>query len=204
MRHASKALQELWAAVVADHEQIRRYSSKYHASSVSRSELPKDLVQRVGLQMLAATRVMQALEKARVPLLPQVASRLIRHLYGAEIHWKAQIDPGVALVHGTGLVVSHAAKVGSGCILFQNVTLGESVDPKTREVGAPTLGKDVHVGPGATLIGPITVGDRTKIMAGAVLTRSVPPDSLVCPVESIVSTRRDAQANAAPDAAVQR
>ena len=61
--------------------------------------------------------------------------------------------------------------VGEGCILFHNVTLGEGVDPETRETGAPTLGRDVHVGPGATLLGPIHVGDGTKIMAGAVLTR---------------------------------
>jgi serine acetyltransferase len=61
------------------------------------------------------------------------------------------------------------------------------------------LGRDVHVGPGATLLGPIHVGDRTKIMAGAVLTKSVPPDSLVKPADSIVTTRavraKDANAN---------
>jgi serine acetyltransferase len=51
------------------------------------------------------------------------------------------------------------------------------------------LGRDVHVGPGATLLGPIHVGDRTKVMAGAVLTKSVPADSLVKPADSIVTTR---------------
>jgi serine O-acetyltransferase len=132
---------------------------------------------------------MQTLEAARIPLLPQVLSRLIRHAYGAEIHWRADISPGVFVVHGTGLVVSHAARVGPGCILFQHVTLGEGIHPETRQVGAPRLGLDVHVGPGATLLGPIEIGDRTKIMAGAVVTRSVPADSLVRSAEPLVIPR---------------
>jgi serine O-acetyltransferase len=201
LRDLPKSARRMWQALLADHDQIRRYHAKYHAETISRAQLPADLVRKVGLQMLAATRVMPALESASVPLLPQVASRLIRHFYGAEIHWKAVMEPGVAIVHGTGLVVSHAAKIGSGCILFQNVTLGESVDPETREVGAPTLGRDVHVGPGATLIGPIQVGDRSKIMAGAVLTQSVPPDSVVRPADSIVVSRRAASPAVKYDAA---
>jgi serine acetyltransferase len=46
-------------------------------------------------------------------------------------------------------------------------------------VGAPVLEHDVHVGPGATLLGPITVGARSKVMAGTVLMDSVPPYSIV-------------------------
>lgn len=192
MPSVANAVRQLVASIVVDHDQIRRYGAKYHSQTISAARLPLDVVQKVGLQMLVATRLMQALEEAHVPLLPQVVSRVIRHLYGAEIHWKAKIEPGIAIVHGCGLIISHAAKVSAGCILFQNVTLGEAIDPETRSVGAPCLGRDVHVGPGATLIGPITVGDRSKIMAGAVLTRSVPPDSLVRPAESIVVIRHSA------------
>jgi serine O-acetyltransferase len=83
------------------------------------------------------------------------------------------------IVHGMGLAISHAARVARGCILFQNVTLGMGIDPTTRRTGAPTLERNVHVGPGATLIGPITIGEGSKVMAGAVVTRSVPPGSVV-------------------------
>jgi serine acetyltransferase len=62
------------------------------------------------------------------------------------------------------------------------------------------LGRDVHVGPGATIIGPISVGDRTKVMAGAVLTRSVPPDSLVRPAESTVVARQGGPVPTSEDA----
>jgi serine O-acetyltransferase len=166
-------------SVRADFGSTQRYRSKYHADSIATSKLPSALITKIGFQMLANVRVMQALSEASVPVLPQVMARLIRHLYGAEIHWKAKIAPGVSIVHGNGLVISKEATVGPGCILFQNVTLGQGIDPITRLVGGPTLGEDVHVGPGATLIGPIHIGRGTKIMAGAVVTMSVPERSVV-------------------------
>jgi len=179
----------LRSSIAADYASIRHYRAKYHGEEIPSRQLPLDLVRKVGFQMMASVRLMQALDALEIPLLPQVVSRLIRHAYGAEIHWRARIAPGVCVVHGTGLVVSHAASVAPGCILFQHVTLGEGIHPETRAVGAPSLGSNVHVGPGATLIGPIQIGDRTKIMANAVVTRSVPPDSLVRPAEPVVSRR---------------
>lgn len=186
-------LSKFFSSVRADFGSMQRYRAKYHNEVVPLSRLPADLVKKIGLQMMVATRTMRLLEELHVPLGGQIASRVIRHLYGAEIHWKTQVADGVSIVHGTGLVLSHRAKVGPGCILFQNVTLGEGRDPETGESGAPTLGRDVHIGPGATLLGPITVGDGTKIMAGAVLTHSVPPNSLVRPVEAQVSVRGGAK-----------
>ena len=180
---------EFVAAVRADHESVRHYRMKYHGEALSRGRLPLDLLRKVGFQMLFAYRVMRLLDGWRLPLLPMLASRGIRHLYGAEIHWKARIAPGVSIVHGVGLVLSHAAEIGTGCILFQNVTLGESVDAETGAIGAPRLAERVHVGPGATLLGPIEIGEGTKIAAGSVLMRSVSPGSLVSPPQAVVSAR---------------
>ena len=149
-----------------------------------------DAVQKIGFQMMIAVRVMQLAVAAGVPMGGQVLSRLIRHVYGAEIHWDADIAPGVAIVHGTGLVISHAARIGPGCVLSQHVTLGESIDPFTRLVGAPTLIAEVHVGAGAVLIGPIEVGPGTKIMANAVLNRSVAPGSVVRTPAATIEARR--------------
>ncbi len=177
------------ASVRADFGTTQRYREKYHGEKISLARLPIDAVRKIGFQMLVATRLMRLTRDAGLPIVPQVASRLIRHLYGAEIHWDAELADGVSVVHGNGLVISHRAKIGPGVILFQNVTLGEALDPETKQSGAPTLGRDVHVGPGATLLGPIHVGDGTKIMAGAVLTHSVPANSLVKPAESQVTQR---------------
>ncbi len=170
------------ADVCADHEAIRRSDAKYKPSAATRAaraRLLPDLVQKVGLQMMAAYRVMRLLRALRLTLLAKIASRLIRHLYAAELHWDAELAPGVVLVHGTGLVVGHGARVGPGCILFQHVTLGESMHPDGHEIGTPALDADVHVGPGAALLGPITIGRGTKVTANALLMHSVPPMSIV-------------------------
>lgn len=175
----SEALSNLASSVRADFASTQRYRLKYHADHIKGSHLPSALVTRIGFQMLAGVRVMQALSAAKVPLLPQVVSRLIRHAYGAEIHWGAKIAPGISFVHGNGIVISKDATISPGCILFQNVTLGQGIDPVTREIGGPTLGVDVHVGPGAVILGPIHIGDGSKIMAGVVVTQSVPSRSVV-------------------------
>ena len=59
------------------------------------------------------------------------------------------------------------------------VPLARRARAQTKLGGAPLLEKNVHVGIGATLYGPITVGEGTKIMAGCVLSRSVPARSIV-------------------------
>lgn len=184
------AVTRFMTSVRADYAAVQRSLAKYKGQDLPTIRLPVEAVRKVGFQMMVATRTMGLLRDLGVPLLPQVASRLIRHLYGAEVHWETRLGDGVSLVHGNGLVLSHAAVVGEGCILFHNVTLGEGIDPQTRQVGAPTLGRDVHVGPGATLLGPIHVGDGSKVMAGVVLMHSVPPRSLVRAPEPEVVNRQ--------------
>ncbi len=182
------------SAVRADHAAMRSSRERYptEGTSMKSHGLVGDAVHNVGFQMLIAVRFMHLVRDRHVPMAPQVISRLIRHLYGAEIHWNAVLAEGITIVHGNGLVVSHGAVVGSGCILFQHVTLGESIDPLSRIVGAPTLDDNVHVGPGAVLLGPIHVGGRTKIMANCVVDRSVPAGSLVRGPECEVVARSPA------------
>ena len=169
------------ASVRADHSAMRSTRARYptDGTSMRSGGLLSDAMQKVGFQMLIAVRVMRLVQDLHIPFGGPIVSRLIRHIYGAEIHWHATIADGVGFVHGVGIVISHGAVVGPGCILSQNITLGESIDPFTRKVGAPMLGSDVHVGAGAVLLGPICIGNETKIMANAVLDRSVPPRSLV-------------------------
>ena len=178
-RFEGSAAAAAWAALRADQEVMASYEGKYGHHSPSANDLGADLVQKIGLQMMAAVRLMRALRDGGSLTSAKAVSRLIRHLYGSDIHWDAELSPGVMIVHGMGLAISHAARVGPRCILFQKVTLGMGTDRKTGRTGAPTLEENVHVGPGATLLGPITIGAGSKVMAGAVVTRSVPRNSLV-------------------------
>ena len=195
----AQAARNLVGNVRGDYEAVMTYRGKYNADAKSWGEFPVDVVKKVGVQMMVAVRLMHFVRDAGVPLAPQIASRMIRHLYGADIHWDAQIAPGVSIIHGQGLVVSHAARIATGCILFQGVTLGEGRDGDTQSVGSPTLEKDVHVGPNAVITGPIRVGEGTKIMATSLLTQSVPKSSLVSPGDAKVSARKQLKTNDSKD-----
>jgi serine acetyltransferase len=136
------------SSVRADFGSMQRYREKYHKEKITPLRMPVDAVRKIGFQMLVATRTMRLLRDARIPLGPQVASRLIRHLYGAEIHWDSEIADGVSIVHGNGLVLSHGATIGPGCILFHNVTLGEGLDPRPKRAALRRWGATCTSAPG--------------------------------------------------------
>ncbi len=176
--------------VKCDFELMREGRAKYLGDSVAAGALPAEAVKRIGLQMMVAIRTMHLFRDAGFAPGAQAASRLIRYVYAAEIHWQSRWEPGINIVHGNGLVVGSGAEIKTGCVLLHNVTLGDAYDQSTGRIGGPTLGANVHVGPNSTLLGPINVGDNTKIMAGSTLAQSVPAGSLVRPA-AVVVTRRD-------------
>jgi serine acetyltransferase/glycosyltransferase involved in cell wall biosynthesis len=188
-RAAGAAVRRFRDDARADLEMVRQYEKRYGHHSASSGRLVADAIQKIGLQIMLGIRSMRLLRDVAGPLAAKVVSRTLRHLYGCDIHWDAEFEPGVVVVHGMGLAISHAAHVSRGCILFQNVTLGMGIDPVTRQQGAPRLEQNVHVMPGATLIGPITVGRDSKVGPGAVVTESVPPRSVATSRAPEIRTR---------------
>lgn len=183
---SSGAFAAMREAIAEDHRVLRMYGEKYDDRIETAPSTPAvtagfagDAVRKIGLQLMIAYRVMRAFRAAGLPLGAQFMSRTIRHAFSSDIHWDADLEPGIMIVHGFGLAISYAARARHGCILFQNVTLGYGPDPRTKEAGAPLLERNVHVGIGATLFGPIVVGEASKIMAGCVLSQSVPARSIV-------------------------
>jgi len=191
------AFRALVHGIAEDHRILRFYGEKYDdrvdggpPAKTSPLSLASDAVKKIGFQLMIAYRVMRFFRDAGLTLAAQFMSRTIRHAFASDVHWDAELEPGVMIVHGFGLAISYAARVKTGCILFQNVTLGYGPDPTTRTSGAPLLEENVHVGIGATLYGPIIVGAGSKIMAGCVLSRSVPPRSIVeAPVPNVAARR---------------
>jgi len=101
---------------------------------------------------------------------------VVRALWGIEISRHATIGPGLYIGHFGGIVISRHSVIGSNCNLSQDVTIGVSGDGAKR--GAPTIGDDVYIAPGAKLFGAITVGDRVRIGANAVIHADVPDDAV--------------------------
>ena len=117
----------------------------------------------------------------------RLISQFARLITGVEIHPGAKIGTGVFIDHGSGIVIGETAEVGDGCTLYQGVTLGGT--GKDRGKRHPTLEKNVTVGSGAKILGPFTVGENSKIAAGAVLLDAVPPNSTAVGVPARVVKR---------------
>ena len=89
----------------------------------------------------------------------------------------AVIGPGLYLPHSGTIVVGSGSELGANCTVAHNVTLGHAGGTGKR--GGPQVGDRVYVGPGAILIGDISVGDDALIGAGAVVVKSVPARGVV-------------------------
>jgi serine O-acetyltransferase len=110
-----------------------------------------------------------------VPLLPRLIAAFARVLTGVEIHPGARIGRGVFIDHGHGVVIGETAVVGDRTTIFQGVTLGGTGKQSGKR--HPTVGRDVVLGVGASVLGDITVGDESYVGAGAVVLKDVPARS---------------------------
>ena len=107
--------------------------------------------------------------------LARFLSQYAKFRTGVEIHPGAKIGTGVFIDHGCGIVIGETAEVGDGCTLYQGVTLGGT--GKDTGKRHPTLGRNVTVGSGAKVLGPFRIGDSSKIAAGAVVLKEIPPNA---------------------------
>jgi serine O-acetyltransferase len=130
-----------------------------------------------GVQALLAHRVAHALHDAGVPMVPHAVANTSRVLTGVEIHPAAKIGDSLFIDHGAGVVIGETAEIGDNVTLYQGVTLGGTGFARGKR--HPTVENDVVVGSGAKLLGPISVGEGSKVGANSVVIHDVPPRSTV-------------------------
>jgi serine O-acetyltransferase len=101
---------------------------------------------------------------------------MVQALWGIEIPRGAKIGPGLYIGHYGGITVSSQAVIGRDCNLSQNITIGVSGAGAKR--GAPTIGDNVYIAPGARLFGKIAIGNNVKIGANAVIHKDLPDNAI--------------------------
>ena len=94
---------------------------------------------------------------------------------GIEIHPGATIGRRLVIDHGVGVVIGETTEIGDDVLIYQGVTLGGT----GKDIGKrhPTIGNNVMISAGAKVLGPIKVGDNSRIAAGAVVLEAVPENS---------------------------
>ena len=120
-------------------------------------------------------------------LIARWVSQVVRFFTGIEIHPGAQVGHRVFIDHGMGVVIGETAIVGDDVTLYQGVTLGGTGKEKGKR--HPTLKNGVFVGNNANVLGNIVIGENSRVGAGSVVLRDVPPNSTVVGVPAHVVYR---------------
>ena len=120
--------------------------------------------------------------KAGFDLIARIISQIVRFFTGIEIHPGAKIGKNLFIDHGMGVVIGETSEIGNNVTIYHAVTLGgssPSIDSERQrhEKRHPTIGDDVVIGSGAQIIGPIKVGNNSRIAANAVVVKDVPENA---------------------------
>jgi serine O-acetyltransferase len=142
-----------------------------------------------GLHAVLMHRVSHGLWNAGLKWLARFLSNVARLFTGIEIHPGAQMGRRFFIDHGMGVVIGETAVIGDDCTLYHGVTLGGTSWQKGKR--HPTLGRDVVVGAGAKVLGPIDIGDGARIGSNAVVVKPVPAGATVVGIPGRIIERAD-------------
>jgi serine O-acetyltransferase len=130
-----------------------------------------------GLHAIWAHRIAHALFKRKFYFLARLISQISRFFTGIEIHPGAKIGRRLFIDHGMGVVIGETCEIGDNVTLYQGVTLGGTGKEKGKR--HPTIKDNALIATGAKVLGSITIGENSKIGAGSVVLKDVPPNSTV-------------------------
>ena len=116
-------------------------------------------------------RIAHVLYNHKIYFISRALSQIARFFTGIEIHPGAKIGKGLFIDHGMGVVIGETTEIGDNVTLYQGVTLGGT--GKDTGKRHPTLESDVVVGAGAKILGPIRIGNGSKVGANAVVLKDL-------------------------------
>ncbi|MGD6857605.1 serine O-acetyltransferase EpsC [Bacillus infantis] len=128
-----------------------------------------------GVHAIWAHRLAHALFKRKFYFWARVISQISRFFTGIEIHPGAKIGRRFFIDHGMGVVIGETCEIGDNVTVFQGVTLGGTGKEKGKR--HPTIKDNALIATGAKVLGSITIGENSKVGAGSVVLRDVPPNS---------------------------
>jgi serine O-acetyltransferase len=140
-----------------------------------------------GVHAIWGHRISHWLWNRGARLAARAFAELTRILTGVDIHPGAVLGSGLFIDHATGVVIGETAEVGDDVTIYQGVTLGGSGGDTGKR--HPTVGDRVTIGAGAKILGPIKIGDDSRIGANAVVVKPVPSSAVVVGVPGQVIGR---------------
>ncbi len=154
--------------------------TRYLSSIRARDPAPRsrwEILTYPGVWAVGFHRAAHALYRADLFLLARIVNHFSRFLTAIDIHPGAKIGRNLFIDHGF-VVIGETSEIGDNVTIYQGATLG-GTNPTNGIAGKrhPTIGDNVIISLHAAVLGPITVGEGSKIGANAVVTKDVQPGS---------------------------
>ena len=133
-----------------------------------------------GVKSVFFHRIANQLWNLNLYTLARIISQFSRFLTGIEIHPAAKIGKNLFIDHGMGTVIGETSEIGDNVTLYHSVTLGgispaENSNDQRNTKRHPTVEDNVIIGCGASILGPITIGNCARVGANTVVLKDVPP-----------------------------
>ena len=142
------------------------------------------LITSPGLHALGLYRVSSFLYSLKLTILARLLSYITRFLTGIEIQPGAKIGNLLFIDHGMGVVIGETSIIGNNVTIYHGVTLG-GTSPSEDSISQintkrhPTIGNNVIIGSGAQVLGPISVGNNSKIGSNSVVAKDIDENTSV-------------------------
>lgn len=176
-------------------ERLNKDAHNFLKSDPAAKSLEEVIFAYPGFYALCVYRAAHEIHLLGAPFIARLFSEYAHSKVGIDLHPAATIGKNLFMDHGTGIVIGETTEIGNNVKIYQGVTLGALyVEKKLSDVKRhPTVEDNVVIYANATVLGGNTViGHDSVIGAGAWLTRSVPPYSLVYnSVDVKVRTKKD-------------
>lgn len=115
--------------------------------------------------------------------------RKLTFKYGYQIPRATNIAGGMRISHFGPLLINSKTQIGNNCYLSHNITIGET--KRGERKGSPVLGNKVWIGPGAVIVGKVTIGDNVLISPNCFVNTDIPSNSLVIGNPARIIARED-------------
>ncbi|NLY20016.1 MAG: serine O-acetyltransferase [Tissierellia bacterium] len=133
------------------------------------------IINTPGLHAIFFHRISHFLYNRKAFFLGRFISQISRFFTGIEIHPGAKIGKRLFIDHGMGIVIGETTEIGDDVTLFHQVTLGGTGKDKGKR--HPTVGDNVMISTGAKILGPIVIGENSKIGANSVILKDIPANA---------------------------
>jgi serine O-acetyltransferase len=158
-------------AVVAD----ARVTAGYRSERSHFRNRADALVQVLRLMYVSDAFLAQVLYRGKarlqslgVPVIPRILHRYAMSIAQVCIGDPVVVQPGIYLAHGQ-VVIDGLVEIGRGAVIFPWVTIGL----RAGNIRGPVIGRNVHIGTGAKVIGPVTVHRDARVGANSVVVHDV-------------------------------